>query len=586
MPEPGRPITQVLRKVNGLTQDVTHLQARVHVRTDRVHLHRTGKHVTLTNPNRRTRLIAGSTAGALAVAGAVLTASPAAAGPSCDNRNNNTVAKLTECVTVDGVLEHQKAFQAIADANGDTRASGTPGYDASADYVQQRLEASGYTVSRQEFRFPFFELFDSAFSQVSPDPATYAAGTDYAVMTYSANGDVTAVAEFVDVVIPPGPTPNSNTSGCEAADFADFEAGKIALLQRGTCAFGVKVQNAADAGAVAAVVFNEGQPGRDGVLAGTLGAPGEIPAIGIPHQLGTQLDGDTLRVSVDAISEFRTTENVLAELPGRTSDNVVMAGAHLDSVPAGPGINDNGSGSAAILDVAESMAKVKPDNTVRFAWWGAEELGLLGSNYYVGQLTAQQKEDIALYLNFDMVGSPNFARFIYDGDQSDFVATAPVPDGSAQIEYVLEDFYEQRGLFYEGTEFSGRSDYQAFINNGIPSGGLFTGAEGIKQPYQQEVYGGEAGVAYDPNYHQAGDTIGNLDLGVLDQNSDAIAYAVLTLAYTTERVNGDRGQPVPGGTFQGDPTARDYRVPSGGPAGGGGLTPGHDHDHDHGGETA
>ncbi|SNR41678.1 M20/M25/M40 family metallo-hydrolase [Blastococcus mobilis] len=253
-----------------------------------------------------------------------------------------------------------------------------------------------------------------------------------------------------------------------------------------------------------------------------------------------------------------------------------------DSVLAGPGINDNGSGSAAILEVAENIAKVKPSNTVRFAWWGAEELGLLGSAHYVNSLSAEQKEDIGLYLNFDMVGSPNFARFIYDGDQSDFTATAPVPEGSAQIEYVFEDFYEQRKLFYEGTEFSGRSDYQAFINNGIPAGGLFTGAEGVKQPYQAEAYGGTAGQAYDPNYHQAGDTIANLDLSALDQNSDAIAYSVLTLAYTTQAVNGVVGQPVPGGTYAGDPANRTYRLKSGGPAGGGGLHPEHD-DHDHGG---
>ncbi|WP_233489026.1 M28 family metallopeptidase [Blastococcus sp. TF02-09] len=532
--------------------------------------------MTSTTPNRRTRLIAGSTAGALAVAGAVLTASPAAAGPSCDNRNNNTVAKLTECVTVDGVLEHQKAFQAIADANGDNRASGTPGYDASADYVQQRLEAAGYEVIRQAFDFPFFELRDSSFSRVTPTATTYEEGTDYVPMTYTGGGTVDdGVVTPVDL--------GSGTSGCEAADFVAFPAGSVALVQRGTCAFAIKATNAEAAGATAVVVANN----VEGPLNGTLGAPGiRIPVIGVPTALGQELGvaGTTVDLAVDATSETRTTENVLAELPGRTSDNVVMAGAHLDSVLAGPGINDNGSGSAAILDVAESMAKVKPDNTVRFAWWGAEELGLLGSTEYVESLTPEQLSDIALYLNFDMVGSPNFARFIYDGDQSDFEATAPVPDGSEQIEYVLEDFYEQRGLFYEGTEFSGRSDYQAFINNGIPSGGLFTGAEGIKQAYQAEAYGGTAGLAYDPNYHQAGDTIDNLDLTALDQNSDAIAYAVLTLAYTTERVNGDRGTPVPGGTFEGDPTARDYRIPSGGPAGGGGLTPGHDHDH--GGETA
>jgi Zn-dependent M28 family amino/carboxypeptidase len=206
---------------------------------------------------------------------------------------------------------------------------------------------------------------------------------------------------------------------------------------------------------------------------------------------------------------------------------------------------------------------------VRFAWWGAEESGLLGSNYYVASLSDEELADIGLYLNFDMIGSPNFARFIYDGDQSAYTATATVPEGSAQIEYVFEDFYEERGLYYEGTEFSGRSDYQAFINNGIPSGGLFTGAEGVKTELQEEFYGGTAGEWYDPNYHQAGDTIDNLDRDVLDQNADAIAYAVLTLAYTTESVNGERGKPVPGGTFTGDPADRDYRLPAGAEAGGG-----------------
>ncbi len=204
----------------------------------------------------------------------------------------------------------------------------------------------------------------------------------------------------------------------------------------------------------------------------------------------------------------------------------------------------------------------------------------------MANLTEQQRADIALYLNFDMVGSPNFARFIYDGDLSAFPAPngVPVPEGSDQIEYVFEDFYEEQELFYEGTEFSGRSDYQAFIRAGIPSGGLFTGAEGVKQPHQAEAYGGEAGVAYDPNYHQAGDDIANLDPEALDQNSDAIAYAVLTLGYDTQRVNGVAGEPVPGGTFEGDPGDREYRIPSGGPAGGGGLHAGHDHDH--GGEEA
>jgi Zn-dependent M28 family amino/carboxypeptidase len=517
--------------------------------------------------------VATSTAGLLAISGVLVTASPAAAGPSCDNRTNNTTAKLMECVTVDGVLEHEKAFQAIADANGGTRASGTPGYDASADYVQQRLEAAGYTVDRRGFEFPFYELVGQPTLSVDGQALRYP--DDFRDMTYSGSGDVSGQIVPIDT--------GSGTSGCEAADFpaASSTTDQVALVKRGTCTFGVKATNAKAAGYDAVIVFNDGAaPDRFGVVAGTLGGPVGIPALGTSNAIGLTLAGKTADISIDTVSEMRRTENVLAELPGRTSDNVVMAGSHLDSVAAGPGINDNGSGSAAILDVAENMAKVKPTNTVRFAWWGAEELGLLGSNDYVASLTPEQMKDIALYLNFDMVASPNFARFIYDGDLSDFPAPAgvPVPEGSAQIEYVFEDFYEANKLFYEGTEFSGRSDYQAFIRSGIPAGGLFTGAEAPKKPYQVDAYGGTAGVAYDPNYHQAGDTIDNLNLDALDQNSDAIAYAVLTLAYTTESVNGVVGQPVPGGTFAGDPKNRDYRLKSPGPAGGGGLHPEHDHD--------
>ncbi len=536
--------------------------------------------------SRRARMVALGAAGAMALAGTVAVAAPAAAAPSaaqvCEQRTNDTVAKLTDCVTLDGVMEHLEAFQAIAEDNGGNRASGTPGYDASVGYVEQRLKDAGWEVTRQEFQFPFFQQISSAFSQAAPDEATYVEGTDYAVMTYSASADVTATAQAVDIAVPPPTAANSTTSGCEAADFEGFTRGNIALVQRGTCPFGQKVTNAQAAGASAVVVFNEGQEGRTDVVQGTLGAPGAtIPAIGVPYALGSTLDGDTLRVAVEAVSEFRDTENVIAELPGSTTDNVVMAGAHLDSVSAGPGINDNGSGSAALVEVAENMAEVDLPNTVRFAWWGAEELGLLGSNHYVASLSPEQREDIGLYLNFDMVGSPNFARFIYDGDLSAFPAPegVPVPEGSDQIEYVFEDFYEEQELFYEGTEFSGRSDYQAFIQAGIPSGGLFTGAEGIKQPYQAEAYGGEAGVAYDPNYHQVGDDIANLDPEALDQNSDAIAYAVLTLGYDTQRVNGVIGKPVPGGTFEGDPAAREYRLSAAQANGGGGLHAEHEHEH-------
>ena len=371
--------------------------------------------MTHAHPTRRSRIAVIGSAGVLALAGSVVAALPAAAGGNaCENRNNNTVAKLTECVTVDGVTEHLRALQDIATANGGTRVSGSPGYTASADYVTRQLEGSGYTVTRQSFEFPFFEQTSpSSFSRVSPDPRTYAEGTEYAVATYSGSGTAQGTVQAVDVVIPPGAA-NSSTSGCEDADFAGFTRGNIALIQRGTCTFGVKVQNAVEAGAAGVVLFNEGQPGREILLSPTLGAPiaGAVPVVGVSYATGIDLQGDVVRISTTTVSEVRRTENVIAELRGRTSDNVVMAGAHLDSVAAGPGINDNGSGSAAILEVAQNVAKTKPQNTIRFAWWGAEEYGLLGSNHYVAELSEQQVADIGLYLNFDMVGSPNFVRFV------------------------------------------------------------------------------------------------------------------------------------------------------------------------------
>ncbi|SHN65395.1 PA domain-containing protein [Geodermatophilus obscurus] len=526
--------------------------------------------------SRRARMVALGAAGAMALAGTVAVAAPAGAAQACEQRTNNTVAKLTDCVTLDGVMEHLEAFQGIAEDNGGNRASGTPGYDASVDYVEQRLKGAGWSVTTQSFDFPFFELRSSSFNRVTPTATTYTVGTDYTPMTYTGAGTVDNGA------VSPVDLPATELgSGCEATDFTGFTSGSVALVQRGGCAFGVKAQNAETAGASAVIVSNN----AEGPVNGTLGAPGVgIPVIGVPTALGQELAaaGTTVNLAVDSTSETRTTENVIAELPGRTSDNVVMAGAHLDSVLQGPGINDNGSGSAALVEVAENLTEVKPENTVRFAWWGAEELGLLGSNHYVSTLPQAEKDRIGLYLNFDMVGSPNFARFIYDGDQSDFPAPTgtPVPAGSDQIEYVLEDYYEAQDLWYEGTEFSGRSDYQAFIRAGIPSGGLFTGAEVLKQEYQVPLYGGTAGVAYDANYHQAGDDIGNISETALDQNSDAIAYAVLTLSYDTARVNGDTGTPVPGGTFEEDPTDRQFRVTAEQKAGGGGLSSDHDHDGD------
>jgi Zn-dependent M28 family amino/carboxypeptidase len=364
-------------------------------------------------------------------------------------------------------------------------------------------------------------------------------------MQYSGSADVTAVAQGVDLQLPPAPAPNSSTSACEPEDFIGFTPGNIAIVQRGACSFAQKALNAEAAGAVGVVIFNEGQDGRTASFLGTLGDPGvSIPVVGAAFDVGVELaaGGVIVRMFVDAISEFRTTSNVLAQSPHGDPENVVMVGAHLDSVAAGTGIQDNGSGSAAILEVAEQMAKVKPRNQLRFAWWGAEEAGLVGSTAYVNGLTDAEIEDIALYLNFDMIGSPNFVYFIYDGDDSDGVGAGPGPEGSAQIEKFYDSFYEARGLPYKGTDFSGRSDYGPFIAVGIPAGGLFTGAEGVKTDEEAALWGGTAGDQYDPCYHLACDTFDNISLEALDVNSDAVAASVLTFGMNTVDVNGEKGK--------------------------------------------
>ena len=515
--------------------------------------------------SRSRKVFAGLMTGALAAS--VMVAYPAQADP-----NNNSVKKLTKAVTLQGTLRHLNAFQEFADDNGGTRASGSPGFTASADYVAGQLQEAGYIVTRQPFDFPFFEEIDSSFAQIAPVPTTYVDGTDYDLMEYSGAGVAQADVVPVDINLTP---PRASTSGCEATDFlsggTSTVTGKIALLQRGTCGFGVKVANAEAAGAIGAVVFNQGNGDpvanvdRYELFAGTLGAPVGIPAVSVSYATGAAFantPGLVLRITADTISEIRSTENVLAQTRNGRTDNVVMAGGHLDSVPEGPGINDNGTGSAALLEVALQMAKVKPNNAVRFAWWGAEEAGLQGSNYYVNNLSDEELADIALYLNFDMIGSPNYFFGIYDGDDSSGAAAANnvvIPDGSAEIEVVFQKFYADQGLPSEDSDFSGRSDYQAFILNDIPAGGLFTGAEERKTAAQQARYGGVTGAAFDPCYHQPCDSLtpvadgadatlyqqldaaydlyGNVNTFALDVNADAVATAVLTFAYDTSTVN-------------------------------------------------
>ena len=485
---------------------------------------------------------------------------PAVAGaaPSsnaCLNRNLNTTTKLLSCVDADDVFVHLAAFQAIADANGGTRASGTPGYDASADYVADLLEDAGFDVERQVFDF-------SLFSENSTSLTADGVPLEHQTMSFSGSGIITGGNVIpVDLDLGLG---NTSTSGCEAADFVGPDwsgSDDIALIQRGTCAFGLKAVNAQAAGAEAVIIFNQGNtaaPARQDIIGGTLGE-GVVGVLTIPV-LDTSysdglvvLDATTVDLAADTTIVTSTTENVVGDLPGVNPDNVVMAGAHLDSVGEGPGIQDNGSGSSAILAVALALGnnkKYTPTNSLRFAWWGAEESGLIGSEQYVFNpdfgLTQEEYDALALYLNFDMVGSPNFIYGVYDADESTFPAPVFIPPGSAELEDLFEAYYSDNNIPYEDSEFSGRSDYQAFIDVGIPASGLFTGAEGIKTEEQAGIWGGTAGDQYDPCYHLACDTFDNVSVEAIEVNVDAVGYAIFNLAASTEAINGVPGSSLPG----------------------------------------
>ncbi|MFC8275056.1 M28 family metallopeptidase [Streptomyces sp. NPDC057271] len=258
-----------------------------------------------------------------------------------------------------------------------------------------------------------------------------------------------------------------------------------------------------------------------------------------------KLDAAGFTTSVQQFtSSGATGYNLIADWPGGDPNQVLMAGAHLDSVSSGAGINDNGSGSAAVLEtaLAVSRANLQPTKHLRFGWWGAEELGLVGSKYYVNQLPSTERSKFSGYLNFDMIGSPNPGYFVYDDDPT--------------IEQTFKDYFAGIGVPTEiETEGDGRSDHASFKNVGIPVGGLFTGASRVKSSAQVQKWGGTT-TAFDRCYHSSCDTTSNINDTALDRNSDAVAHAIWTLSAGSTT-------PPPGTVFE---NTADVSIPDNGAA--------------------
>ncbi|MFI0372256.1 M28 family peptidase [Actinomadura sp. 1N219] len=206
--------------------------------------------------------------------------------------------------------------------------------------------------------------------------------------------------------------------------------------------------------------------------------------------------------------------NLIAEWPGGDANSVYMFGAHLDGVRAGPGSNDNATGSAALLETALTLAQTKPTmlNKVRFGWWTDEEQGLNGSEFYVARLAQTERSKIKGYFNFDMVGSPNAGYFI---DNLNSSLSANLKGYFDSINLVPDEMGECC------------SDDGPFRNAGIATSFLSTGASATKSSAQAQKWGGTAGQAFDRCYHQACDAYpSNINTTALDRSADAIAWAL------------------------------------------------------------
>jgi Peptidase family M28/PA domain len=433
-------------------------------------------------------------------------------------------AQLARAVTAAGLRVHLRALQAIAGRSGDTRKAGTLGYDRSVAYVAAQLRQAGYRPRLHRFSFVHSdETRPPVLQRVAPGIETYRRGRDFLTMEYSGSGTLTAPVAAVDF--------GSARSGCAGSDFPVFRQRVIVLVRRGACLLREKAQNAVAAGAGAVLIANSGGPGREAPISATLIRPGiPVPVLSVSHSFGAWVAQSAgpgvirLRVSVVVENRRARASNVVADLPGTSSRRVVLLGAHLDSVANGPGINDNGSGSALVLEVARQARRlgVRRNLGLRFAWWGAEELGLHGSSAYVRGLSSAERGRIAAVLNFDMVGSPNYARFVYDGTRE--------PSGSQRIEDAFRAYFGSRRLPVDEISIAGASDHAPFASARIAVGGLFTGADSLKTAGQQRSYGGRSERAFDACYHRACDTLANVNLGVAEQMADAAAVVALQLA--------------------------------------------------------
>ncbi|KAJ2052656.1 hypothetical protein H4S04_001194 [Coemansia sp. S16] len=444
-------------------------------------------------------------------------------------------------LSTERIREHLMQFLDIAGKHNNSR-SVTNGHADSAEYVISQLHAHGNCdIYKQSFVSPVWTVHKvPRFSVRAPVQVDYIFETDFQVMRY---GGQSATIDNARVAI-------VEDGGCVAERAGDV-AGKIAVVRPSTgcslfeAAFTLEQMGASAVVFVRSARFKTPSTARVRFTDWKEGDPlMTVPVLSVTHSVGQLLQtaaASKLRIDIETNTSIDVVKTFNVLCVGREGDShsTVLVGSHLDSVAAGPGINDNGSGSASTLEIQLTLARIKfkSHNRIVFAWWGAEEDGLLGSRHFARELAHDWKnrwtsdvgvrwEDIALDLNFDMLASPNFIALVHNGTD----APENARTGSQRIQRVFEDYFVRHDYPYELTDMLAGSDFVPFIDNGVPAGGVLTGAGEFKSITERSKHGGLANAALDTCYHRDCDTLLNINMLALDRMSKAAMYAVSTLS--------------------------------------------------------
>ncbi|HEY8167670.1 MAG TPA: M20/M25/M40 family metallo-hydrolase [Candidatus Limnocylindrales bacterium] len=431
-------------------------------------------------------------------------------------------------ITEEGLADRLAELAAVTDASTGYRSVGSPGYDAAADLVSTLLADAGWHVSDDAYEANVF--VDDGGSRIEVDGRSFASD-DVRPLVFAPSGEVDGPVVAIGSV----DRPAARTElGCEAGDYGALPADAIVVVPPGTCFRRDQVVAAQAAGAAAFVAAYPEAPTGSPPRTTLIDPAGlAIPALGATGPAAealaaTAAAGGTARLVGDGRTTTAPTRSVLAELPGSEPGPVVMLGAHLDSVMDGPGMNDDGSGTAALLEIARALGGRRPRSTIRLAFWSAEEAGLIGSRHYVESLPAADREAIVAYFNADMLGSVNGYAGVYDEDGA--------PAGSEAVGALLRAAVERAGATPAEVALGGGSDHRSFIDAGVPVGGVFSGAGepvSAAQAAGREVVAGQPA---DPCYHRTCDELDNVDLGLTRILATALADVAVRVAQNPELV--------------------------------------------------